>query len=164
MQPFDNSPIAIMGQVNNYDGEIAVFVNDEQVFVDSTGLFTASYTPKAAPMIATPTEAPVASTDPAVTPDPATTPDPAATTEASTTPEGSLEDAEATEAPVTTEETRRAERCYLDQRNGEHHHRSAQKQLRHPRVRSLPLSRMSCRPCRSRSPTISKASRLTQAL
>ena len=101
---FDNSPIAIMGQVNNYDGEIAVFVNNEQVFVDSTGLFTASYTPKAAPMIATPTEAPVASTDPAGTPDPATTPDPAATTEASTTPEGSLEDAEATEAPATTEE------------------------------------------------------------
>ena len=27
-----------MGQVNNYDGEIAVFVNDEQVYVDSTGL------------------------------------------------------------------------------------------------------------------------------
>ena len=30
---FDSSPIAIMGQVNNYDGEIKVFVNDEQVYV-----------------------------------------------------------------------------------------------------------------------------------
>ena len=100
---FDNSPIAIMGQVNNYDGEIAVFVNDEQVFVDSTGLFTASYTPKTAPTVATATEAPVASTDPAATPDPEATADPEAT-EASTTPEGSLEDAEATVEPTATEE------------------------------------------------------------
>ena len=107
---FDNSPIAIMGQVNNYDGEIAVFVNDEQVFVDSTGLFTASYTPKAAPMIAAPTEAPVASTDPSATPDPSASPDASAapSTSPSTSPEGSLEEpeaTEATEAPAVTDET-----------------------------------------------------------
>ncbi|MEA4869315.1 MAG: zinc ribbon domain-containing protein [Christensenella sp.] len=100
---FDNSPIAIMGQVNNYDSEIAVFVNDEQVYVDSTGLFTASYTPKAAPMIAAPTEAPAASADPSVTPDPAATPE--ASTSPSTSPEGSLEETAATEAPAATDET-----------------------------------------------------------
>ena len=105
---FDNSPIAIMGQVNNYDSEIAVFVNDEQVFVDTTGLFTASYTPKTAPAIAAPTEAPLASTDPSVTPDPAATPEastsPDASTSPSVSPEGSLEEPEATVAPEATDE------------------------------------------------------------
>ena len=102
---FDNSPIAIIGQVNDYDGEIAVFVNDEQVYVDSTGLFTASYTPKqtAAAALTLPTSSPEATTDPTVTPDPAasTSPDASATTDVSTTPE-------ATEAPVS-EETAAAE-------------------------------------------------------
>ncbi len=42
---YDNSPIPIMGQVNNYDGEIAVFIND------SRSMWTApdcsdSYTPQ----------------------------------------------------------------------------------------------------------------------
>ena len=101
---FDNSPIAIMGQVNNYDSEIAVFVNDEQVYVDSTGMFTASYTPKqvAAPL-ALPTEAPAASTDPSVTPDPAASTSPAASTtpEASTSPEATSEEGMTTEEPTT---------------------------------------------------------------
>ncbi len=44
---FNSAPIAIVGQVGNYDNEIAVFINDEQVYVDSTGMFTSSYTPKA---------------------------------------------------------------------------------------------------------------------
>ncbi len=71
---FDNSPIAVMGQVNDYDGEIAVFVNDQQVYVDSTGLFTASYTPVATTSVATtPTPTPETTTDPAATPDPAAT-------------------------------------------------------------------------------------------
>ena len=105
---FDNSPIAIMGQVNNYDGEIAVFVNDEQVYVDSTGLFTASYTPKATVVAAAlPTTAPVTSTDPSVTPDPAASPaastSPAVSTspEASTTPEATVDETAATEEPVS---------------------------------------------------------------
>ncbi|MDP3448449.1 MAG: hypothetical protein Q8S22_10375, partial [Eubacteriales bacterium] len=89
---FDNSPIAIMGQVNNYDGEIFVFVNDKQVYVDSTGLFTASYAPVAtAAALTLPTSAPVSSVDPATTPDPAASPD------ASTSPEVTGEEAEATE-------------------------------------------------------------------
>jgi hypothetical protein len=107
---FDNSPIAIIGQVNNYDSEIAVFVNDEQVYVDSTGMFTASYTPKqvAAPL-ALPTEAPVASTDPSVTPDPAaspaasTSPEASTAPEASTSPDATSEEATATEEPVMDE-------------------------------------------------------------
>lgn len=44
---YDNKPIAILGQVDNYEAGIGVFVNDEQVYVDDTGAFTASYTPKA---------------------------------------------------------------------------------------------------------------------
>ena len=103
---YDNSPIAIIGQVNNYDGEIAVFVNDEQVYVDSTGLFTASYTPKApAAALAAPTATPAASVDPAATPNPSASPDastsPGASpsTSPSTSPEANLED----EAAATTE-------------------------------------------------------------
>ncbi len=111
---FDNSPIAIMGQVNNYDSEIAVFVNDEQVYVDSTGMFTASYTPKqTVAAVAQPTTAPVVSTDPSVTPDPAASPSastsPAVSTspDVSTSPEAEGEEAEATatEAPVTEDAT-----------------------------------------------------------
>jgi hypothetical protein len=95
---FDNSPIAIMGQVNNYDGEIFVFVNDKQVYVDSTGLFTASYAPVAtAAALTLPTSAPVSSVDPATTPDPAASPD------ASTSPEVTGEEAEATEEAVVDE-------------------------------------------------------------
>lgn len=104
---FDNSPIAIIGQVNNYDSEIAVFVNDQQVYVDSTGLFTASYTPEesVAAALTLPTTAPVNSPDPtATTPDPAASASPAA----STSPEATAEGAEATEAPVS-EETAAAE-------------------------------------------------------
>ncbi len=76
---YDNSPIAIMGQVNNYDGETAVFINDEQVYVDSTGLFTSSYTPKQVASVQ-PTTSPsvdataATSTDPTVTPDPSASP------------------------------------------------------------------------------------------
>ena len=104
---FDNSPIAIMGQVNNYDSDIAVFVNDEQVYVDSTGMFTASYTPKqVAASLAQPTTAPTASVDPSVTPDPAASSSPDASTApvASTSPDAASEEATATEEP-TTEET-----------------------------------------------------------
>ena len=98
---YDNSPIAVMGQVNNYDGEIAVFVNDQQVYVDSTGLFTASYTPKApAASLAAPTTSPEASTDPSVTPDPDATPEPS--TSPSESPSASPE---ATEVPVADETT-----------------------------------------------------------
>ena len=83
---FDNSPIPIIGQVNNYDGETAVFINDQQVYVDSTGMFTSSYTPVSAVTTAQPTTTPEAA---ATTPDPSAspaateeaTPDPAATTE-----------------------------------------------------------------------------------
>ena len=111
---FDNSPIAIMGQVNNYDSEIAVFVNDEQVYVDSTGMFTASYTPKqTVAAVVQPTTAPVASTDPSVTPDPAASPSastsPAASTspDVSTSPAAEGEEAEGTttEAPAGEEPT-----------------------------------------------------------
>jgi hypothetical protein len=102
---FDNSPIAIIGQVNNYDGEIAVFVNDQQVYVDSTGLFTASFTPEpTAAALALPTSTPVASTDPTTTPDPAASTSP----EASTAPDATAEGTEATEEPVS-EETAAAE-------------------------------------------------------
>jgi hypothetical protein len=91
---FDNSPIAIIGQVNNYDGEIAVYVNDEQVYVDSTGMFTASYTPKQVAAVQTlPTALPEATTDPSVTPDPA----------ASTSPDATTEDVTATEEPLVDE-------------------------------------------------------------
>ena len=98
---FDNSPIAIIGQVNNYDGEIAVFVNDQQVYVDSTGMFTASYTPKQVAAIQ-PTSTPEATLDPSATPDPAASTSPDATTapDASTSPEAT---AEATEAPAVDE-------------------------------------------------------------
>lgn len=99
---FDNSPIAIMGQVNNYDSKIAVFVNDEQVYVDSNGLFTASYTPKQqAAALAMPTNSPLPSTDPSATPDPAASASP----DASTSPEVTGEEAEATEAPIVEETT-----------------------------------------------------------
>ncbi len=103
---FDNSPIAIMGQVNNYDSDIAVFVNDEQVYVDSTGMFTASYTPKqTVAAIAQPTEAPVASTDPSTTPDPAASTSPATSTApvASTSPDATNEEAATTDEPTTEE-------------------------------------------------------------
>ncbi len=103
---FDNSPIAIMGQVNNYDSKTAVFVNDEQVYVDSNGLFTASYTPKqTAAALTLPTSSPEASVDPSVTPDPAasTSPDASASPDASTSPEITGEEAEATEAPIVEE-------------------------------------------------------------
>ena len=98
---FDNSPIAIIGQVTNYDGEIAVFVNDQQVYVDSTGMFTASYTPKQVAAIQ-PTSTPEATLDPSATPDPAASTSPDATTapDASTSPEAT---AEATEAPAVDE-------------------------------------------------------------
>lgn len=98
---FDNSPIAIIGQVNNYDGEIAVFVNDQQVYVDSTGMFTASYTPKQVAAVQ-PTSTPEATVDPSATPDPAASTSPDATTapDASTSPEAT---AEATEAPAVDE-------------------------------------------------------------
>ena len=42
-----NDPIAIIGRVTNYDKDIFVFVNGEQIYVDTTGMFTSSYTPKA---------------------------------------------------------------------------------------------------------------------
>ena len=107
---FDNSPIAIMGQVNNYDSDIAVFVNDEQVYVDSTGMFTASYTPKqvAAP-VTQPTTEPTTSMDPSVTPDPAaspaasTSPDASTAPVASTTPDAASEEAATTDEPTTEE-------------------------------------------------------------
>jgi hypothetical protein len=104
---FDNSPIAIMGQVNNYDGETAVFINDEQVYVDSNGMFTSSYTPKQAAPLAQPTTAPVAattSTDPSATPDPSSSPStspstsPSASTSPSTSPEAVSEETAAAEA------------------------------------------------------------------
>ncbi|MBA4348243.1 MAG: hypothetical protein C0413_05295 [Clostridiales bacterium] len=94
---FDNSPIAIIGQVNNYDGEIAVYVNGDQVYVDSTGMFTASYTPiQTAAALTMPTSSPEATLDPSATPDPAASASP----DASTTPEATPE---ATEAPVVDE-------------------------------------------------------------
>jgi hypothetical protein len=80
---FDNSPIPIMGQVNNYDANVKVFVNDQQVYVDSTGLFTSSYTPVATTSVTTaPTATPAATADPNATPDPNATADPNATPEA----------------------------------------------------------------------------------
>ncbi|MEN6634781.1 MAG: zinc ribbon domain-containing protein [Clostridiaceae bacterium] len=104
---FDNSPIAIMGQVNNYDSDIAVFVNDEQVYVDSTGMFTASYTPKqVAAALTMPTTAPVASVDPSATPDPAASPSASASPAASTSPDVTTSPAaEGEEAGETTEGT-----------------------------------------------------------
>ncbi|MCE5188081.1 MAG: zinc ribbon domain-containing protein [Eubacteriales bacterium] len=100
---FDNSPIAIMGQVNNYDGEIAVFINNEQVYVDSTGLFTASYTPKQT-VSAQPTATPVTdataatSADPSVTPDPSASPSTSPSTSPDATAEGTDEVSEETAA------------------------------------------------------------------
>ena len=92
---FDNSPIAIIGQVNNYDNQIAVFVNDEQVYVDSTGLFTASYIPKKTVVAqAAPTSAPEATIDPSATPDPeSTSPEAAEATEPDETAAGEATDA-----------------------------------------------------------------------
>ncbi|HRX58273.1 MAG TPA: zinc ribbon domain-containing protein, partial [Eubacteriales bacterium] len=84
---YDNSPIAIIGQVNDYDGEIAVFVNDQQVYVDSTGMFTSSYTPTAS------------STSSATT----TTVDDTATTDETTTDETTTD--ETTTDETTTDET-----------------------------------------------------------
>lgn len=89
---FDNSPIPIIGQVNNYDGETAVFINDQQVYVDSTGMFTSSYTPVAT-VSTQPTATPEAAT---TTPDPSASPD----AEATTDPEATTEP-EATEAVPT---------------------------------------------------------------
>lgn len=96
---YDNKPIAIIGQVNNYDADMAVFINDVRATVDSTGLFTASYTPTAVAAVAAPTSTPSASTDPSVTPDPSASPD------ASTSPETTAEETAATEEPVTEEAT-----------------------------------------------------------
>lgn len=91
---FDNSPIAIMGQVNNYDGEIFVFVNDQQVYVDSTGLFTASYTPVAPA---------AALTMPASSAAPETTEDLDASTATEETGEETGEEAETAEEPIADE-------------------------------------------------------------
>ncbi len=105
---FDNSPIAIIGQVNNYDGEIAVFVNDQQVYVDSTGMFTASYKPTQVPAALTmPSASPVASTDPSATPDPSASPDASTSPDASVSPDAAGEEAEttATEEPVADDVT-----------------------------------------------------------
>ena len=105
---FDNSPIAIIGQVNNYDGEIAVFVNDQQVYVDSTGMFTASYKPtQTAAALTLPTESPAASVDPSATPDPSASPDASTSPDASVSPEATTEgtEATATEEPVTDDTT-----------------------------------------------------------
>jgi hypothetical protein len=105
---FDNSPIAIIGQVNNYDGEIAVFVNDQQVYVDSTGMFTASYKPtQAAAALTLPTESPAASVDPSATPDPSASPDASTSPDASVSPDATTEgtEATATEEPVTDDTT-----------------------------------------------------------
>lgn len=96
---FDNSPIAILGQVNNYDAEIAVFINDEQVYVDSTGLFTSSYTPKQTVSAVQPTSTPEADATAATSTDPNTTPDPSAS------PDASLEDAENAGEEAATEDT-----------------------------------------------------------
>ena len=91
---FDNSPIAIMGQVNNYDGEIFVFVNDQQVYVDSTGLFTASYTPVAPA---------AALTMPTSSAAPETTEDLDASTATEETGEETGEEAETAEEPIADE-------------------------------------------------------------
>ncbi len=104
---YDNSPIAIMGQVNDYDSEIAVFVNDEQVYVDSTGFFTASYTPKAT--VAAATTVPESTPEAAeTTADGTETPDPAATDEADASAEEPDADTVADETdtvPVATGST-----------------------------------------------------------
>jgi len=63
---YDNEPIPIVGQVDDYDSGVAVFINDEQVYVDSTGMFTSSYTPNAA-AAAEPTATPAASDDSSAT-------------------------------------------------------------------------------------------------
>ncbi len=96
---FDNSPIAIIGQVNDYDGEIAVFINDEQVYVDSTGMFTSSYTPKqtsSTSSASTPTED-------AVTTD-TTTADDTETTDTTTTDDPTTTDYTATPDATTTDD------------------------------------------------------------
>lgn len=92
---FDNSPIPIIGQVNNYDGETAVFINDQQVYVDSTGMFTSSYTPVSAATVAQPTTAPETA---ATTPDPSASPD---TTDEATPDPAATAEPEATEALPT---------------------------------------------------------------
>lgn len=93
---FDNSPIAIVGQVNNYDKDTFVFINDEQVYVDSTGMFTSSYTPKAT-VSTQPTTAPAVTPAADATTSPDATPAPDATTGTEATP-----GTEATEAPAET--------------------------------------------------------------
>ena len=103
----DNKPIAIMGQVNNFDTDTAVFINGERATVDGTGLFTASYTPT----VAVPVMAPPPTSSPVASVDPSTTPDPAASPSASTSPDATSEegtegtDATATEPPVAEEAT-----------------------------------------------------------
>jgi predicted nucleic acid-binding Zn ribbon protein len=97
---FDNSPIAIIGQVNDYDGEIAVFINDEQVYVDSTGMFTSSYTPSQT-MSSSPTST---TTDDAAATDATTTTDDATTTDDTTTEDATTDDTTAAD-DTTTEDT-----------------------------------------------------------
>lgn len=99
---FDNSPIAIMGQVNNYDGDIAVFINGEQVYVDSTGLFTSSYTPKQTVS----TQPPAVAATTAASADPSTTPDPSASpsTSPSSSPDASADGTEAVSEETAAEE------------------------------------------------------------
>ena len=109
---FDNSPIAIMGQVNNYDGKTAVFINDEQIFVDSTGMFTSSYTPKQVASVQ-PSAVPVGaatSTDPSATPNPSTSPSTSPSVSPSTSPSASTSpDAAADGTEPVSEETGAAE-------------------------------------------------------
>ena len=102
---YDNSPIAIMGQVNNYNGDIAVFINDEQVYVDSTGLFTASYTPKQTASTTQPAAAEATAavdatdaTDTSTTPEPSTSP----SADASASPDATEVVSEETAAEETT--------------------------------------------------------------
>ncbi|MEA5049685.1 MAG: zinc ribbon domain-containing protein [Eubacteriales bacterium] len=96
----DNSPIPIMGQVNNYDDGIAVFINDEQVYVDSTGMFTSSYTPKQA-VSTQPTSTPVTDATAATSTDPSSTPNPSASPSASV----SVSPSASVSPDATTEDT-----------------------------------------------------------
>lgn len=103
---YDNSPIPIMGQVNNYDGEIAVFINDQQVYVDSTGLFTSSYTPQqttSTQPTATPVADETAAAADATTEDATATPDPSASP--STSPDAATEDTTAAADETAVEDT-----------------------------------------------------------
>ncbi|MEN6338544.1 MAG: hypothetical protein ABFD03_00305 [Clostridiaceae bacterium] len=95
---FDNSPIAIIGQVNDYDAETAVFINDQQVYVDSTGMFTSSYTPTATVNTTQPTTTPEAVT---TTPDPSASPE--TTEEAAETTEAETAEPEAAETAAPTD-------------------------------------------------------------